>query len=118
MCRRAHGAPLVTWVGVPREQFRLLSGADVLVRYASSAAAHRSFCGRCGSPLLFEGERWKDEVHVARAAIDGEIDRPVVAHCYWDDRAAWMPIADDLPRLGGPSGTEPIPSPEPPKPSS
>lgn len=108
MCRRAHGAPLVTWVGVPRAQLRLLTGEAGLRRYASSANARRSFCGRCGSTLFFEGDRWADEVHVARAVIDGDVGLEVQAHCYWDDRATWMPISDGLPRLGGPSGGEPL----------
>ncbi|MCK6536365.1 MAG: GFA family protein [Polyangiaceae bacterium] len=108
MCRRAHGAPLVTWVGVPRPQLKMIAGEGRLVHYDSSATARRSFCGRCGSPLFFEGERWAGEVHVARAAIAGDVGVPVQAHCFWDDRATWMPIADPLPRLGGPSGTEPV----------
>src|SRR5262245_61224413 len=75
MCRRAHGAAFVTFCGVATERFRILAGADELVRYKSSETATRSFCRRCGSTLLFEGERWPGEVHVVRANIDGEIDR-------------------------------------------
>ncbi|MBK9001250.1 MAG: GFA family protein [Myxococcales bacterium] len=108
MCRRAHGAPLVTWVGVPQEQLRFVSGEERLVRYASSAAGRRSFCGRCGSTLFFEAERWPNEVHVARANVEGDVGVPVQAHCYWDDRADWLPVGDQLPRLGGASGVEPV----------
>jgi len=28
-------------------------------------------------------------------------------HVYFDDRADWVHIADELPRLGGKTGTEP-----------
>lgn len=108
MCRRSHGAPLVTWVGVPREQLRFLSGESGVTRFASSEHARRGFCGRCGSMMFFEGERWAGEVHVARASIEGDVGLEVQAHVYWDDRARWMPIADELPRLGGPSGVEPV----------
>jgi hypothetical protein len=103
MCRRAHGAAFVTFVGVARER-----GEENVQRYASSRDAIRSFCRVCGSTLFFEGVRWKDEVHVVRAAIEGTIDRDPQAHCYFDDRARWVTIADDLPRLGGPNGNEPI----------
>ncbi len=108
MCRRAHGAAFVTWIGAPEDQFRLLTGQDVLARYESSVAAHRSFCSRCGSPLFFQSERWPGEVHVARASIPGDVEAPVAAHVYWDDRAEWHTTSDDLPRLGGKSGVEPV----------
>ncbi len=107
MCRRAHGAPYVTWVGVPRDRFRLVEG-ETLVRYASSPPAKRSFCATCGSPLLFESTRWADEVHVARAAIPGAIDREPQAHVFFSDRADWVHISDALPRRGGATGTEPL----------
>jgi hypothetical protein len=108
MCRRAHGAAFVTFCGVATDQFRLVEGAEALVRYASSAGATRSFCGRCGSTLLFEGERWPGEVHVVRANIDGEIDREPQAHCYFDSHVDWVEFADHLPRLGGPDGIQPL----------
>jgi hypothetical protein len=108
LCRRAHGAPLVTWAGVPLAQFRLSAGKELLASYASSAEAKRSFCSRCGSSLLFESSRWPDEVHVAVANIDGALDRPVSAHVFWDDRSEWFALDAPLPRLGGQSGVEPL----------
>lgn len=108
MCRRAHGAGFVTWVGVPTEQFRLLAGAEELRRYRSSEAATRGFCGRCGTMMLFESTRWPGEVHVARAAIPGAIDRAPQAHVSFSDRVEWVHVGDDLPRRGGPTGTDPL----------
>lgn len=108
MCRRAHGAGFVTWVGVERRSFQITRGAARLRRYHSSASASRSFCERCGSTLLFEGERWPDEVHIVRAAFEGPVDREPQAHVYYDDRAPWVEVGDGLPRRGGSSGTTPI----------
>ena len=107
MCRRAHGAAFVTWLGVVREQFRILEG-EQLGRYQSSPGATRSFCKRCGSPLFFESERWAGEVHIARAAIAGEVDRAPQAHVFYSDRADWLALHDDLPKRGGVTGTEPL----------
>ena len=107
MCRRAHGAAYVTWVGVPRGQFRMIAG-EALQRYRSSEAATRGFCGKCGSMMLFESTRWADEVHVARAAIPGAIDREPQAHVFFSDRAEWVHVEDPLPRKGGASGVEPL----------
>lgn len=109
MCQRAHGAAFVTWVSVPRDQFRMVAGADAVGRYHSSPPATRSFCARCGSPLLFESERWAGEVHVARAAIPGPVDRAPMVHAFYSDRAAWCACRDELPRRGGVTGTEPLP---------
>jgi hypothetical protein len=30
----------------------------------------RSFCGRCGSPIAFRGERWAGETHLPVCAFD------------------------------------------------
>jgi hypothetical protein len=107
MCRRAHGAGYVTWVSVPRAQFRIVRGEAELVRYRSSEAATRSFCRTCGSTLLFESERWAGEVHVARANL-GEIDRAPQVHAFYSDKADWVAVDDDLPRRGGKTGVEPL----------
>lgn len=112
LCRRAHGAAFVTWVGFKKEGVRLVSGEEWLTDYASTPGAKRSFCRRCGSTLLFQGDRWPDECHVVRANIEGELDRVPSAHVFFDDRAKWIELEDGLKRFGGVSGTEPLPSPE------
>jgi hypothetical protein len=89
LCRRAHGAAFVTWVGVASDRFELTSGAESLVRYASTPAARRSFCGQCGSTLFFESTRWPGEVHIAVANVDDPLDREPAAHVYWSERAPW-----------------------------
>ena len=106
-CRRAHGAAFVTWVGFPAAQFRVTAGAQQLVRFTTDTAAIRGFCARCGTTLTYESPRWPEEVHVARACIDGELDREAGGHVYVDHKASWWPIADDLPQRGGETGVEP-----------
>jgi hypothetical protein len=109
-CRRAHGAPFITWVGVPEEQFRLAAGEEALGRYASSPEATRSFCRQCGSPLLFVSSRWPGEVHVAAAALLDPPDRLPAAHAFFDQRVEWILVDDTLLKLGGETGTEPLPA--------
>ena len=109
MCRRMHGAGYVTWFAVPPSQFRLLSDPADLVRFASSEHGTRSFCRRCGASLFCENTKHPELFDVALAAMDEPIDRQPEMHLYFSDRAPWMPIADDgLPRLGGPTGVEPL----------
>ena len=108
LCRRAHGAAFVTWVGVEKANFELVSGGGEISWYQSTPEARRGFCTACGSTLLFEGERWSDEVHIALAAMDGPIDRSPQAHVFYDAYVDWVELGDDLRRLGGPTGTEPL----------
>jgi hypothetical protein len=45
---------------------------------------------------------------VALAALHGKIDRAPEAHYYYDSRAGWTVVNDDLPKLGGASGMDPL----------
>ena len=36
------------------------------------------------------------------------IDRDPELHFFFDDRAAWVVVDDELPRLGGKTGREPL----------
>jgi hypothetical protein len=107
MCQRNHGASYVTWVAVPRSQLSVDSGADQLTRYQSSEHGSRSFCARCGSSLFCVNDAHPEIVDIPLADMDAAIDRRPEAHIYFDDRAAWTVVGDDLPRLGGASGLEP-----------
>ena len=99
MCRRAHGAGVVTWSAVARKQLELLSGEEFVRRYRSSDHGTRSFCRICGSQLLCESTRHPDTVDVALGSLDGPIDRTPQLHVHHDDRVAWIALGDDLPRL-------------------
>ena len=107
MCRRNHGAGYVTWVGLPDSQFRILAGEDQLVAYVSSEHGVRSFCRTCGSSLTCVSSHHPGRVDVPLANFHGAIDREPQLHFYFDDRADWVAVADDLPKLGGKSGIEP-----------
>ncbi len=108
MCRRAHGAGYVTWFVVPPERFKILAGADRLVRYRSSDHGTRSFCGTCGSSLFFESTKRPDHIDIVLANMEGPIDLAPQFHLFFSDHADWVQVADDLPRLGGTTGMEPV----------
>jgi len=108
MCRRAHGAGYVTWFAVPHERCKFLGGQQRLVRFRSSDHGTRSFCGTCGSTLFCESTRHPDVIDIVLANMDGTIDLVPQAHFYFDDRADWVRVADDLPRFGGKTGMEPL----------
>ena len=107
MCRRSHGAGYVTWFGAPYERFRILKGPQQLVRFRSSDHGTRSFCGTCGSSLFCESTRHPDHIDIVLANMDDAIDRQPEFHVFFDDRAKWVRIGDELPRMGGTTGMEP-----------
>jgi hypothetical protein len=93
---------------VPYAQFRIVDGSERLVRYRSSDHGTRSFCGTCGSTLFCESTHRPDDIDIVLANMHAPIDRLPQFHVYFDDRADWVRIADELPRLGGKTGTEPV----------
>ena len=50
-CRKHSGGPGCVQARVPREQFALLAGADLIATYAEPGYATKAFC-RCGSSLF------------------------------------------------------------------
>lgn len=107
MCQRNSGAGYVTWIAFPAEQLTISQGKDFLVRFQSSEHGSRSFCSGCGSTLLCEIEARPGEVDVPLANLAPGNGIEPTAHIFYDDRAAWTRVGDDLPRLGGETGVEP-----------
>ena len=106
MCRRPHGAAFVTWTAVPPDQLTITAGEERVARYQSSAKGTRSFCNNCGSQLFCQVE--DGVVDIAMAALHGPIDRLPEEHYYYDSRADWVEINDNLPKLGGADGMQPL----------
>jgi hypothetical protein len=97
LCQRAHGAPVVTWVGVAQQQFHLT--ADQALRwYRSSVDSERGFCSHCGSTLFFRSERWPGEIHIVHPNIKGDIDVMPAVHVHCESKAHWFTFDDSLPR--------------------
>jgi hypothetical protein len=47
--------------------------------------------------MFFKSSRWPGEMHVARACINGNIDRSPQAHVFAGARAHWFDFSDELP---------------------
>jgi hypothetical protein len=100
LCRRHAGAGFVTWVGLEAARVAIDDPHSRLAWYASSATGERGFCARCGSSLFFRSPRWAGELHVVRAAFEGEVDRAPQVHVFWDSHVDWADVDpnDGLPR--------------------
>jgi hypothetical protein len=97
MCRRASGAPFLTWFSVKRSEFRIVSGSPV--RFRSSAVATRSFCPRCGTQLTFEMAQAPDNIDITTCSLDDPEAVPPREHIWTSSRLSWMRFADDLPEF-------------------
>src|ERR671911_234631 len=68
MCRRASGAPLVTWVVANQGDFRVTKGEPAV--YRSSEHGERAFCRGCGAQLTFRTSRRPDDVDITVGSLD------------------------------------------------
>ena len=97
-CRKHNGGPLVTLAGFTADQVRF-SGEDRKI-YQSSPGVGRAFCGRCGTPLTWEGDGGAHgpvvEFHIS--TFDDPDDLAPTAHAFYPERIAWVDTADGLPR--------------------
>jgi hypothetical protein len=67
-CRKSSGAPVSPFAGYGSEQVETEQGTPKV--YEPSHGVRRSFCGDCGTPLLYEDERLPGEVYVMVGAFD------------------------------------------------
>ena len=100
-CRRAHAAPFVAWTSVPEAAFRIEEGADALRSYDSSDGVHRSFCGTCGSPLVYRADKTPGRVYVPIAALVDELDRELESHVSYEEHPRWLEGLHELPAYRG-----------------
>jgi hypothetical protein len=95
LCRKASGAPVVTWFAVKRRGFAILTG--VPSRFRSSDHGTRQFCGRCGTPLIFESTRYPEEIDVTTASLHDAEQVPPQSQIYTNSSLTWSPAMMALP---------------------
>src|SRR5438094_10656457 len=66
--RRAHGAAYATYIGCWRKHVRVAKGQRSIARFEDTKTkSTRSFCSRCGTPLLYERMGSPHMVNIPRA---------------------------------------------------
>ena len=98
--RRAHGAAYATYVGAWRSRFRVLEGADRIVRFEHDRTT-RSFCGRCGTPLFYERAHSPQMVNIPRALFTARTGREPRYHLAIREAAEWVYLGEPLVPLKG-----------------
>ncbi len=94
MCRRTTGAPFVAWFSVRPSELHFSTGEPSRLR--SSARATRSFCGHCGTQLIFQSDDWPDEIGVTTCSLDDPEAAPPRDHTRTSSRLRWIRLCDGL----------------------
>lgn len=101
MCRKATGAAFGTYAEVKIENLKIVSGAEVIMRYRSSPGVERTFCARCGSTLQFVSEKNPGKVEIALGTLDDDPGIKVPRHIFVASKAPWFEITDGQPQFPG-----------------
>jgi hypothetical protein len=100
--RLAHGAVYATYVGSWRKRFRVTAGQRDIARYEDKTArAARSFCRRCGTPLMYERARSPHMVNIPRALFQSRTGRQPLYHVGIDEAQDWGYAGERLVPLKG-----------------
>lgn len=97
-CRKAQGSAFVTNIPVKESNFRLVQGADELKSFESSPCKQRVFCSNCGSPILSKTTKLPGVVRLRAGTLNGELKTKPIYHIYFDSKANWFDVNDDLPK--------------------
>ena len=102
MCRRASGAPVVTFIGFPIEAVAWTKGGPKI--YKSSSFAPRGFCPDCGSQLTFQFDKRPERISFNVGCLDDPEMAHPTRHLYAQEAISWMKMEDGLPRYEDGSG--------------
>jgi hypothetical protein len=100
--RLAHGAAYATYVGAYKSRMRVTKGAKTIARFVEEETGNaRSFCSRCGAPLMYERARAKDMVNVPRALFASRTGREPLYHIGIEELQEWTYAGEKLVPLKG-----------------
>ena len=94
MCRKSLGSLFGTWVILKRKDLRYLTREPDW--YESSDTVRRGFCGKCGSPILYQPIE-KDFDAVWIGTLDTPADYMPRAHWHTANKIPWVDIHAHLP---------------------
>ena len=94
-CRRASGAPFVTWAGFDSDRFTFIKGQPA--SYASSANVIRTFCSNCGTALTYERSDLSGSIDVTLGSMDDPEALTPEDHTWTESRLSWISLGDQLP---------------------
>lgn len=94
-CRKASGAPFVTWLTVRRMEVQWQG--EALQIYRSSLGVERGFCARCGTTLSYCHEAAPEEIDLTVATLDNPDCLRPEDHTWTEQRVSWVTDMAGLP---------------------
>ena len=100
--RRAHGAAYATYIGCWRKHARVVKGRKSIARFEEpTTGATRSFCSRCGTPLLYTRKGSPHMINIPRALFRGRTGREPRYHLSIEELQDWTYTGRTLVPLKG-----------------
>jgi hypothetical protein len=100
--RRAHGAAYATYVGCWKSKVRVTRGEEKISRFEDSERKHvRSFCSRCGSPVMFARGHTPKMIDIPRALFAGRTGREAKYHIGIEELQDWAYLGAPVGPLKG-----------------
>jgi hypothetical protein len=104
----------MVFASVPRGDYVVTQGQDVVRSVQSTSFGHRAYCGQCGTPLYMRVDYQPETADFSAATLDDPGQVSPGFHIFWSSRVAWFPADDGLPKFDrfrpntrGLEGTEP-----------
>lgn len=95
-CAKTSGAAPVAWLCVAVGDFQVISGQ--MKHYASSSHGTRKFCDTCGCLLLFQDQRFPEDIDITLATLDDARELLPSRHIWTQSKPSWIKIEDGLPQ--------------------
>ncbi len=93
-CRRASGAPFVAWTFFRSGALSWIEGQPKILKFAER---ERSFCGDCGTPLVFYDPGITEWFEVNTCTFDDPEPHVPLDECWEGDRIEWIRAVGRLP---------------------
>jgi hypothetical protein len=100
--QRAQGCAYATYIGCWRSKVHVVRGSKSVHHYEDKATrAVRSFCSKCGTPLLFARAHAPKMVNIPRALFETRTGREPRYHLYKSESPEWAYREEPLGPLKG-----------------
>lgn len=94
-CRMASGAPAMAWTFFHTGAMEWVKGEAKVIHFADR---ERSFCGDCGTPLMFFDPEIPHIFEVSTCSLDKPENFPPKDQCWLVDGLSWSEEISKLPR--------------------
>lgn len=100
--RRAHGAAYATYLGCWKKNVHIVKGQKNIARFEDKeTGAARSFCSRCGSPLIYERKTSRHMINLPRALFTARTGREPKYHLNTAEMQDWLYTGEPLAPVKG-----------------